>query len=194
MAQLTFKADTHQYFIGKKQIPSVSAILKKVGLTKDFTGVDEFYRNRGIACHLAIKLYLEGILDKSSLDPAIKPHFEAFLKYSTDHPLGEILALEKPMNDLSESFAGTPDLVTDRAIYDWKCSKSHDKVAELQGQAYKVLGMHNKLMLETEVCYPFVVVELHDDGTFAEFEYGSGHEQWPSVMDLYRWRCGKTTE
>jgi len=184
---LRFDPEAHKYWIGKKRIPGVSEIMQKVGLAKNYDGVDPFYRDRGIATHKAIELYLKGILDQSSLDPAIKPCFEAFLAYQKEHPLGKVLALEKPMVDASESFSGTPDLITDRAIFDWKCSKSHDKVAELQGQAYKILSLHT--IKETLLKFPFIVVELHaDDATYTEFNYGSEYEEWESVMNLYRWK------
>jgi len=195
---LSFDPVEHKYWIGKKRIPGVSEILQKVGLTKDFKGVDQFYRDRGIATHKAIELHLLGCLDQSSLDMAIQPCFNAFLAYEREHPLGNILALEKPMANLSESFAGTADLVTDKAIYDWKCSKSHDKVAELQGQAYKHLVFENWLDLKHSATdltrLSFIVVELHDDGTYAEFNYGESYEEWSSVLALYRWRTGKNEE
>lgn len=189
--ELRFDPVEHKYWMGKKRIPGVSEILQRVGLTKKYDNIDPFYRDRGIATHKAIELFLKGVLDMSTLDVSVKPCFEAFLKYSTDCPLGEILALEKPMCDNSNSFAGTPDLITERAIFDWKCSKSHDRVAELQGQAYKELTIFQPEFIKAR---PFIVVELHDDGTAAEFNYGDGYEQWSSVLDLYRWRCGKSAD
>ena len=195
---LSFDPVGHKYWIGKKRIPGVSEILAKVGLTKDYKGIDPFYRDRGIATHKAIELYLKGILDESTLDPAIQPCFQAFLAYQKAHPLGNILAIEKPMSNLSDTFAGTPDLITDKAIYDWKCSKSHDRVADLQGQAYKHLAFENWLDIRnspTDITrLPFIVVELHDDGIYVPYPYGSTYEQWSSVMDLYRWRTGKNEE
>lgn len=181
-SELRFDAETHQYWLGKKRIPGVSEILQKVGLSKDYTGVDTFYRDRGIATHKAIELYLKGVLDTSSLDECIKPQFEAFIKFITANPLEDIKALEVPMAMQDGSFAGTPDLVTKNAIIDWKCSKSHDKVAEIQGQAYK-------LLIGKPI--PFIVVELHDDGIFETFDYGTQTDLWDSVMNLYKWKTGK---
>lgn len=185
-SELRFDPEKHQYWIGKKRIPGVSEILQKVGLTKKYDGVDPFYRDRGIATHKAIELHLQRNLDITSIDDAIRPQFDAFLKYWDQHKYEKILALEKPMS-FNNSFAGTPDVVTDTAIYDWKCSKNHDKVAELQGQAYIQLAIFQGP--EFILSKPFIVVELHDDGTFAEFNYGNGFEQWSSVLDLYQWRC-----
>lgn len=184
LQELVFEPEGHKYFRGKKRIPSVSEILKKIGQTKDFTGVDPFYRNRGKAAHLAIQLYLEGRLDPTSLDPAIRNQFEAFLQFWDKHSDEKIIAIEKPMSDLSDTFAGTPDLITDKAIYDWKCSKDHDRAADLQGQAYKMLNLFNG----SEMHLPFIVLELHDDMTIAEFNYGPAYDEWPAVMTLYRWR------
>ncbi len=182
LSELRFDPIEHKYWIGKKCIPGVSEILQKVGLSKDYSQIDPFYRDRGIATHKAIELHLKGILDPASLDPAVKPCFQAFLAYwkGRSEP---ILALEKPMADLSDSFAGTPDLITHKAIYDWKCSKSHDRVAELQGQAYQCLAIDNHILGT-----PFIVVELHDDGSFSEYPYGDNCKEWGDVMSLYRWK------
>ncbi len=106
----------------------------------------------------------------------------------------KILALEMPMVDIAGSFAGTPDLVTKQAVYDWKCSKDHDRVADLQGQAYKNLVFNNWFHIRDgsdSWGLPFIVVELHEDMTFSEFDYGPGYKNWASVMDLYRWKTGK---
>lgn len=181
--ELRFDPEKHQYWIGKRRIPGVSEILQKVGLSKNYEGIDPFYRDRGIATHKAIELHLKGILDPKSLDPVVVPHFEAFLSYQKKLALGEIRALEVPMTDLPKVFAGTPDLITDRAIFDWKCSKAHDRAAELQGQAYQVLSIAQGFGAK-----PFTVVELHDDGTFEEFVYGDGIALWGSVIELWKWR------
>jgi len=187
-SELIFKSDTHEYFIGKKRIPSVSEILKKVGLSKDYSQIDPFFRDRGIATHKCIELHLKGILDEKSIDLSVLPSFQAFLAYWKGHCdptlcTEGILAFEKPMADKAGLFAGTPDLVTDRAIYDWKCSKSHDHAAELQGAAYQSLAMDNGFPF-----LPFIIVELHDDGTFAEFICPDNHRQWEAVLMLYHWR------
>jgi len=185
--KLRFDPENHKYYVGKRRVPGVSEILQKVGLSKNYEGIDTFYRDRGVATHKAIELYLKGVLDETSLDPAIQPQFNAFLDYQKAHNLGKILALEEPMIDQKMIFAGTPDLITDVAIYDWKCSKSHDRVAELQGQAYQILSLNQGFPV-----VPFTVVELHDDGTFEKFTYGEGVALWQSVMDLWGWRTKRS--
>ena len=178
---LEFDAESHKYFIGKKRIPGVSEILQKCGLTKDWTGVDPFYAERGKAVHLAIQFYLEHRLDESSLDPIIVPYFEGFKKYYAEHPMG--ITRCEVRGHCGDEFAGTIDCITEHEIIDWKCSKSHDKVAELQGEAYK--------LIEDDTGLTFKVVQFPGNGSYEIFDYGRGTEHWSMVMGLYRWKTGK---
>jgi len=183
-SSLTFDEEKHQYFLGKKRIPGVSEILQKVGLTKDWTGIDPFYAERGKATHLAIQYFLEHRLDETSLDPVIVPYFEGFKKYYSEHPMG--ITRCEVRGAFHEDFCGTIDCITEKEIIDWKCSKSHDKVAELQGEAYKWIEAK-----EGQKFLPFRVVQFPGDGSYEIFDYGDKASHWPSVMDLYRWKLGK---
>lgn len=184
LPDLRFDPEKHHYFLGKKRIPGVSEILQKLKLSKDYSEVDNFYAERGKACHKAIELHLKGVLDPSSLDDAIKAQFGAFLAYWNEvHDDEKILALEKPMTELNGVFAGTPDLITEKAIYDWKASKSHDRVADLQGQFYKQLAYDN-----LGITLNFIVVELRDDGSFKEFQYGIDKKELEHVLGLWGWK------
>lgn len=155
--------------------PRVTEIIKAVGLGKDFSGVDPFYKERGSAVHLAIHYYLKGTLDLDSLDPACKPYFEGFLKWWEKNKTDKF---ESEVTVENEDYYGTPDLVTTR-IWDFKCSKSHDPVAELQGAGYK------KLKNNAE---PFTVVQLPGDGSYKEIEYKSHWYLWDAVWELYCWK------
>jgi hypothetical protein len=188
-AQLRFDPDKHQYFLGDKRLPGVTSILQKVGLSKDFTGIDPFYAERGKAVHLAIQYALEGRLDEASLDPVIVPYFEGFKKYRAEHPIPHPRC--EVLGSFGDEFCGIIDCITDDEIIDWKCSKSHDKVAELQGEAYKWIeaSMSNPPGLEKFL--PFKVVQFPGDGSYEIFDYGDKASRWPSVMDLYRWKMGK---
>lgn len=181
---LEFDAEKHQYFMGKKRIPGVTDILRKVGLSKDFTGIDPFYADRGKATHLAIQFFLEHRLDESSLDPVILPYFEGFKKYYTEHPMG--ITRCEVMGSFNDEWAGIIDCVTEHEIIDWKCSRDHDKVAELQGQAYKIIECQR-----LRAPLPFKVIQFPGDGSYEVFDYGNHIQQWNSVMDLYRWKTSK---
>ena len=175
---LRFDEEKHAYYWNDKKVPSVSEILQKVGLCKDYTGISPFYAERGAATHLAIKYFLKGTLDEDSLDPVVRPHFEAFRAYWSKHRHKPI-QIEEPLYDENWKYAGTPDLVCEDMIIDWKCSKNHDRVAELQGEGYKVL-----------VGPPirFRVVQLMDSGNYEVFDYGEKIEYWESIWKLYHWK------
>jgi hypothetical protein len=85
----------------------------------------------------------------------------------------------------SNEFAGTIDCITENEIIDWKCSKSHDKVAELQGEAYKLIECGEA------VSKTFKVVQFPGDGSYEVFDYGMLTNHWPSVMNIYRWKTNK---
>lgn len=183
--EFRFDPIEHRYFLGDEEIPSVTKILQTVGLSKDFTNVDPFYRDRGIAGHKAIELYLKGELDESTIDPCLEGHWKGFLKFYKENKIKPI-RIESQMYDDDLWFAGTVDMIdSSNAIYDWKFSKSHDRVAELQGQAYKILY---------GVCVPFRVVQFPGDGTYEVTDYGNNTDLWDSVMNLYKWKTKRRTK
>lgn len=182
--EIRFDPIEHRYFLGDEEIPSVTKILQTVGLSKDFTNVDPFYRDRGIAGHKAIELYLKGELDESTIDPCLEGHWKGFLKFMKEvNPTP--LCIEAIRYSEALGYAGTIDLIATDAIYDWKFSKSHDKVAELQGQAYKILYGANM---------PFKVVQFPGDGTYEITDYGNNTDLWDSVMNLYKWKTKRRTK
>jgi hypothetical protein len=180
---LTFKEDTHQYFVDGKEVPGVSHVMKTLGLSKDYTGTDDFYRDRGTAVHKAAELYLTERLDESSLDPEIIPFFEGFKRFweAHRHPLPYV---EHMLYSESLGFAGSIDLVTD-TIWDLKCSKSPDVAAEVQGALYQYLWEENfKQKL------PFRVVRLPWESEKDTLSYEPTDENLaPATMILYRWHC-----
>lgn len=178
MNGLEFKADTHEYFFLGKRVPGVNECLTDAKILKPYTG-DPYYGELGTAVHLAIEYYLKGTLDEESIDEQIRPRFEAFKKFwATQNEKPEFI--EEPFTD--GIFAGTPDLITRSCIYDWKNTAKHKKEDELKGQGYKCL-----LSVCGMPARDFVIVELHDDGTFAEFNYGDNWKMWPVIMKLRDW-------
>lgn len=178
--KLQFDAENHAYPVDGVLKPSVSKILKTVGLSKDFSGVDSFYRDRGIAVAKAIELYLKNDLDEKTLDPVLLPYFDGFKRYWDKHGVdaSHIVEIETPRYQEHFGYCGTPDLIIHGKVIDWKCSKDHDKVAELQGEAYKLFF---------PVAWPFEVVQFPGNGSFEIFEYGDRVDTWPSVMKCYEW-------
>lgn len=182
--ELQFDPTTHRYSVDGKKVPGVSEILKTVGLGKDFSGVDDFYRQRGVAVHKAIELFIGGVLDESSVHPLWEPYFTGFRRFIGKRSLPGGYC-ELPLYSEEFGFAGTVDLyLPGIGIFDYKCSKSADLVAKFQGDAYRLLIAEN---FGDNV--PFRVVQLPGDGTYQLISY-TEKNLWESVMELYREKKG----
>ena len=184
--KLEFNEAEHVYTVDGIVRPGITDILKKTGISKDYDGVDPFYRDRGIAVHLAIKFFLKGTLDESTLDPVCVPYLEGFKSWWTEAPLRRVQASEMPLYSERLGFCGTLDLVTAGTILDMKCSKDPDPASEVQGAAQQVLWFDN-----FNFQLPFNVLQLPGDGTFKLIDYRQDHpiKLWESVMEVYKWKC-----
>jgi hypothetical protein len=131
MDTIEFREADHSYWAGKKRIPGVTDILKKVGLTKSYEGVDPFYAQRGVATHLANELWMNGKLDEGSLDPQIKPFHMAFRKY-VDKTGYKPVDVERVFYHPDLGYACRIDYYGDGLLVDAKCTKSHDRGADYQ--------------------------------------------------------------
>lgn len=180
---LEFDSESHIYKWNGVEVPSVSSILRETGQSKDWKDVPPYYRDRGIAVHSAVHLYLEGTLDESSLDPVIVPFFEQFKAWDKDQPLYTPIT-EKPYYCQRLRYAGTPDLLCNGVIWDIKCSKKLDKASEFQyrcqGSAYKTL-----LLEDIGMTYPFKILLLSGDGKAQIIPLDAPCGLWEHVMGIY---------
>lgn len=166
--------------------PRVTEIIRAVGLGKDYRNVDNFYRDRGTAVHKAIELYLADKLDLDSIDESYKGHFAGFLKWwetvlKRDVPP----AFKTEVHLENNEYHGTIDLILHGKVVDFKCSKSHDKVAEIQLAGYKKLLGHHSVDVA-----PALVVQFPGDGTYEVIEYEAPIKLWDATWELYKWKKG----
>lgn len=181
--KVVFDPAKHEYWVEGKKIPGVSEIMKFLGLSKDWSGVDTYYRDRGTAVHKAIELYIHGNLDEDSLDPVCVPYVEEFKEWWHD-PLA---VNDDPMTEqifYSErfGFAGTIDLILTTRIWDFKTTKSMEHfTTEIQGAFYRQLVSENFCQLPK----PFSALQLPGNGPAIEVPYKSELALVESVMTLY---------
>ena len=183
---LTFDSEKHYYFWNGKRVPGVSEILKTCGLGRTYEDNErgQFYRDRGIATHKCIQLSLKGTLDENSIDDNVAPYYKQAKDWFLRN-LGGSWETETMYYSMIFGFAGTIDLITDSHIYDWKCTKNVDPVAEIQGAFYKQLVLENTL---TEM--DFSVIQLNGTDWPAEpIPMDASLELVSAVMTLYkRWK------
>ncbi len=159
--------------------PRVTEVLSALKLSKDYSSVDTFYRDRGTAVHRCIELDVKGILNEATVDEVCIPYLEGFRKFWAQlRPK----AFETEVHLENDDYQGTIDLVAEGRIWDYKCSKEHDKVCEIQGAAYKKLA-NNTL--------PITIVQLPGDGSFELFEYEAPIALWDATFLLWKWKKGK---
>lgn len=191
---LTFNAEKHQYFWHGERVPGVSEILKETGQAKDWSLIDPFYRDRGVAVHKAVELFITGRLDEDSIDPVILPYCNQFKAWVQTQPMfGGLLLTESPMYSETRNFAGTIDLIANGTIWDIKCSKRLEKVAkwqyECQGAGYRTLFKE-----KWGKDFPFKILLLTGEGDAQVVEPASRYEVWEHVMGLYDEKMGRVRD
>lgn len=176
--------ETHVYKVNGVVKPGANQILKAVGLSKDWSGVDPFYRDRGIAVHSAINLFLRGELDEESLDPVIVPYFNQFKEWLSENEAAGLLLTERPLYSERLDFCGTIDLIMNETIFDFKCSKRIDKETERQ---YRKLGSAYRTLVcdDLGLVLPYKLMLLTGEGKAKVIPMDCPVDIWEAVMTLY---------
>lgn len=143
-----FNPELHEYRVGGVIYPSVTQILSGLGMLKDLSFLDPFYRDRGTATHKVIDLDFSGLEIDWSFNGAehIVPRYEKFLRLKEAAGLRPIL-WETPLASEVWQYAGTPDYAGpffrhSLAIVDWKGDKPEP------GHRLQVAGGYRGLLIE----------------------------------------------
>lgn len=176
---LILDTKTHIYTIGKKQIPSVSQIVQAIVGIEVFGS--DWHLQRGTALHRAIALYLKGTLNEKSVDTHIKDALESGKKAVKELGLKPTL-IEPSLYHPILNFAGTPDLLSDTTLIDWK--SSHSNTTEIQLGGYVFLLEKNKMKVKK--CMEIVI----DENGYKLTEYGIERckNLFLSALNLYNWK------
>lgn len=107
MPELIFNEQEHRYSYNGVEIPSVTRILCDMGFV-NATWFTDYSRERGSLVHKIIKWHCQGVLDEDTIDPVLRPYFDAWLKFEAEsHFISE--SVEIPLYNEAYGFAGTPD-------------------------------------------------------------------------------------
>lgn len=133
---------SHTYTINGEVFPSVSTVL---GMFCDFSRVPkdvlEYKRKIGRATHKAIELYEADTLDVDTVDDAVMPYLESYIKFKTIKPFRVIAAEQIVYSkkhriagrlDFNVVFDGNPDIWQ----IDAKCVAAMAPETALQTSAY----------------------------------------------------------
>lgn len=104
---ITFDPTTHTYALDGKQLPSVTEVLRSVGII-DTAWCDQWSRDKGSKLHRALELYDADGLDEEMLDPELAPYlvqWKAFLAASR----AKITGVEQVIANALHGYAGMLD-------------------------------------------------------------------------------------
>ena len=179
---LRFNAEKHQYLLDGVVLPSVTQVLRSVGLI-NFSGIDQEILNRasalGTAAHQACHYDDLGDLDESTLDHHLKPYLEAWRAFR-----GDMLfySIEQPLCHPDYGFAGTPDRIAGKTIIDIKTSSVVYPWTGLQLAGYSILADIPTARR--------LAVQLKPDGKYSVTEYTDRNDRacFLSCLAIYNWK------
>lgn len=189
VADITFDADTHTYWYGMENVPSVSEILRPI-TEKYLDTIPEsilnWKRDLGIAVHKACELFDLGTLDEASLDERIVPYLEGYKRFMLDK-LPTWHDIESIVFEETARYAGTLDRAGSVdghfSIVDIKTSVSIQPSAAVQLWAYALA--HDEMVAPS-----LYVLQLTGKGDYVlkEFtDYDLYSETWDALLALRRW-------
>lgn len=168
----------------------ITDVLREMGLSKSYEGLDPFYMERGKAVHLACKLINEGVLDENSIVEEIKGYVAAYKSWLTEsHFVAE--ESELPLFSGVYDFCGTLDLVgtlptVGRIVLDIKTSSSLDPAVEIQVGAQAILWQAN---YQSSPLSGRFVLQLRSDDSYRLKDLSHISETlFLDALNLWRWK------
>ena len=176
MAKFSFDEESHTYYLDKVKIPSVSEIIAPLS---DYSGISpavlENACNYGKAVHKTIELYIKGTLDEDNLSEPLKRTLIEYQKMAQGFNMRgcEIIDCETMLYDEKLRFAGTLDIITDKAIIDIKTRKYNPTTDDLQLAGYEILagGKREKYILELLPDRPYGLIKISNSQAKSMFLY-----------------------
>ena len=192
--EFRFDPETHAGWLDGQQLPSVTGILRDMGIVS-YADVPEAVleqaRIRGEAAHHAIMLANEGTLDPATVDEEIEPFlfgYEGFRAATSFVPV----FFEQPLHDPALRFFGIPDAAGpvngELAVVDFKAIEHLSQPSEVQLAAYKML-----LRAAGYEVTKRYIVQLKRDGTY-RLHPCTDHldeAEWRSALFLWQRRAAR---
>jgi hypothetical protein len=165
--------------------PGVTTILADMGFYGDAAKYyTEWGRDRGRFIHHIILYHVEGVLDENTIDPVLRPYFDAWLAFEKD--TGFVSEhCEKSLVSTLYHFGGTPDhigrLNSHETLIDTK-SGLVNPAAKIQTAAYEILyGKRVKRF----------GLQLKDDGKYSLKEFKDRQDRGIFLAALAVWQWQK---
>lgn len=200
---LTFDEEKHEYRLAATGavVPGVTSVLQDVFRGFDFVKPEALAHAQllGNAVHKGCELYSQGVLDWSSLHPAVEPRLKAYLKF-LEREQPTILWSEQPVYHPLHRYAGKPDagvaLHGARGIIDFKTG--FVSMARVGPQTAAYLAAKNQEVRSTLTADQYALeryerrwaLQLRDDGDYRLHECTDLADEavFYSCLNIFRWR------
>lgn len=179
---ISFNEEKHEYRVGGIITPSVSQILKAMGLMDNFRHSDTALSN-GTAIHKALELHDKGTLDYTKLDTRLQKCINLWEDFKKKMGL-QITGIEQRVN-FGVMFAGTIDRVAQKTIIDYKSGNPQDWAA-LQTAAYAIAYDPQHYMEYERYC-----LKIHwdmDRVIYKPYKDKKDFQTFMSMANVYHWK------
>lgn len=191
---LRFEPDTHQYFTGDLELPSVTRILSEARIA-DFSKpwFTDAVKERGTLVHAAIALDNEGALDYDALDPQLVGYVDGWRKYLAESG-ATVEHFEKAVCDRQTGYAGTLDVIVVEARQN---GPTYRTVLDIKPALYPSVGPQvaayarcARQLYETPVVFRRAALVLPGDGTYFRHALTDATDEivFLAAVRLFHWR------
>jgi hypothetical protein len=197
---LRFIEETHQYFDGDTELPSVTDIVRFCDYDKiknARSGGDPFYRERGTKVHeLCADYDFTGALPTGT---GVDGYLKAYADFKRDYRVNDWLFVEYQLGDAQIGFAGTLDRVGyiegRLSILDLKTASNVNKVilqAQLTG--YLLLLQDDTTFHISADSVKLYGLQLKKNGTYTLHEVEPDYELFNACRTIHRkfWKGANT--
>jgi hypothetical protein len=195
--------ENHVYRVGGKVKPGVTSL---TGFLDDLSGIPSKILERksaiGKATHAAIEITNQGDeVDLESVHEAVKPYFNAYLKFRSEHEF-EVVMNEQKVYCPRYDFCGTADAVLrmkrrhaahweagQLVNFDWKTVAQMRPTTALQTAGYRIPCAD--MLNEPRANMGRAALQLKPDGTYAIKSYTKPNDEivFLNLVNLYYWRA-----
>lgn len=199
MTKLEFREESHTYWLGERELPSVSSILAPV---VSFDGINPEVLERksaiGKATHLLCEWHdLKVAIDKSSIDDAVLPYFEAYKRFCREVKPKWAL-VEVCDHHRTHGYAGTLDRLgwinKEPWQIDLKTVAQVSPATGLQTAAYSGIYASSTANVPVKdnplANHKRGALQLKPDGSYRLIEFKDPAD-WPtflSLLTIFNWR------
>lgn len=194
MTDLRFNAERHEYHLGKRKVPGVTAALNPYN---DFEHVDpetlRIAADFGQHVHQAVDLFNRNMLDRASLGPAVAAYLAGWERFLDESGFVVVLSEERVYHP-KIGYAGTLDAIgnfphhKELSLVDVKTSAAMPRTVGPQTAAYSEAWAvtHRRRRLKRYCCHIQAnAYKLHPLTDVRDFDI------FKAALTLHRWQTGE---